>query len=113
MMKELNNNDNSLFEEYLNSHPNAVPDETYDRLRKIVAKCIEESCSVHREISSFSDAVCEGQTHLDKNQNKYPNLYETWCGDTYGVGEDEGLRELLKDLKKTTTTINKDWLLSQ
>lgn len=113
IMKELENPDNDLVEEVMESVEGITKQKALKTLRYICLDLVEDSEKVVSEIESFSDAVIQGEEAIDEGEEEYPFMMEVWCGDIYEQEKLEGLKELALDLKEQLQEVDEDKIIEE
>lgn len=113
IMKDLEDPDNDLVEEVIESVDGATKQKVLKTLQDICLDLVEDSEKVVSEIESFSDAVVQGEEAIDEGEDEYPFMMEVWCGDIYEQEKLEGLRELALDLKEQLEEVDEDKIIEE
>lgn len=111
IMKELENSENDLLDEFLDSVDSLNEKEALEFLQDISLSLVKDAECVVKEIESFSGSVVLGEEAIDEGEDEYPFLMMVWYGDTYGIDGIEGLNTLVLDLQKQLADINEDNIL--
>jgi len=113
IMKELEDPDNDLVEEIMESVKDVTKQKVLKTLQNICLDLIEDSEKVVSEIESFSDSVVQGEEAIDEGEDEYPFMMEVWCGDIYGQEKLSGLKELALDLKEQLAEVDEDKIIKE
>lgn len=111
IMKELENPDNDLVDEFLQENGGFDRPTAAQILQNISLELIADAQTINREIESFSDAVIHGEDGIAEGENDYPFLLEVWYGDMYGETGVKGLQALVSDLREQFSKIDEDTIL--
>lgn len=113
IMRELEDPDNDLVEEVVESNNGITKKNALETLRNICLELVEDSEKVVSELESFSDAVVQGEEAIDEGEEEYPFMMEVWCGDIYEKEKLEGLKELALDLKEQLQEVDEDKIIEE
>ena len=111
IMKELEDIDSYLVDDYLDKTGGDNREEALERLQNISLQLISDSEIVQKEIVNFSESVIQGEEGLENQSDQFPFLLEVWCGDMYGESDIDGLRLLSNDLKRQLLDVTDERLI--
>jgi len=111
LMKELENIDSDMVEEFMESVDEIGKQMALELLQDTVLGLVRDSETVIKEINNFSGSVIQGEEALEEGEEEYPFLMQVWCGDIYGKEKVDGLRELCQDLKEQQSKLNEESII--
>lgn len=111
IMKELEETDNDLLDEFLEEVDDFTPEDALALLQNTSLGLVSDAETIKKEIENFSDAVIQGEDAITEGEKEYPFLLQVWYGDMYGDTGITGLQSLVNDLRKQLADVDEDRIL--
>jgi len=101
IIKKIDKEDEELVEDILEEFPFLTKPNIFSKLKKAILDITKEPERVLKEIDGFSNTLLrEGEENIYTHERMYPFLLRVWSGDIYDKTQNDGLKELIKDLNK-------------